>query len=84
MDLDAVRHALLTAVAVCPHTDADGLSAGAMALRARGEGAGDALLLAPGATPWGPRDALPDGLVAVLDQGVRPIDGPVVVVGVRA
>ncbi len=78
--LEAVRDALLAATVVCPHTDADGLAAGAMALRARGEGAADALLLPPGATPWGPRTHLPDGLVAILDQGVRGIDGPVVVI----
>ncbi len=78
--LQAIREALLEAQVVCPHTDADGLSAGAMALRARGEGADAAILLDPGETPWGLRDALPAGLVAILDQGVRAIDGPVVVV----
>lgn len=78
--LEEVREALLAAEAVCSHTDADGLAAGAMVLRARGEDAADAVVLEPGGTPWGPRTALPEGLVAILDQGVRPIDGPVVVV----
>ena len=39
MDL---RAAVLSADPVVPHTDADGLAAGAIALRARGEGAGAA------------------------------------------
>lgn len=80
MVLDDVRAALLTAEVVCPHTDADGLAAGAQVLRARGEGAAHALLLGPGQSPWGPRTVLPEGLVALLDQGVRALDGPVVVV----
>ncbi len=80
MRIEAIRDALLAAEVVCSHTDADGLGAAAQVLRARGEGADAALILAPGETPWGPRTRLPGGLVAILDQGVRAIDGPVVVV----
>ena len=65
------RAALLAADHVCPHTDADGLAAGAMVLRARGEGADAAVLLEPGQTPFGPSPDLPPGSVALLDQGVR-------------
>ena len=65
--------ALLTADVVCPHDDADGLAAGALALRARGEDADAALLLAHTQTPWGADPDLPAGAsVALLDQGVRP------------
>ncbi len=66
-----VREALLTADHVVPHTDADGLAAGALALRARGEGAGAAVLLGRGETPFGADPPLPPGSVAVLDWGVR-------------
>ena len=62
-----VRDRLLSVSAVVPHTDADGLAAGALALRARGEGADAAVLLGPGEVPWG-RFGEP---VAVLDWGVR-------------
>ena len=72
--LDA-RAALLAAAAVVPHTDADGLAAGALALRARGEGAEAAILLGRGETPWGAA-----GPVAILDWGVRAWDGEGVVV----
>jgi single-stranded-DNA-specific exonuclease len=67
---------LLDAAAVVPHTDADGLAAGAIALRARGEPASKAILLGRGENPFGPRDKLPAGLLAILDQGVRPFPGP--------
>jgi single-stranded-DNA-specific exonuclease len=77
--LSAARELLLAAEAVVPHTDADGLAAGAQVLRARGEAAEAALLLAPGATPWR-REGLPAGLVALLDLGIRPLDGPAVLV----
>lgn len=73
--LSAAREALLGAVAVVPHTDADGLAAGALALRARGEGAGAALLLGRGESPWRTPARLPDGPVALLDWGVRPFGG---------
>jgi hypothetical protein len=42
-------------------------------LRARGEGAGAAVLLRRGEVPFGPDPPLPDGEVAVLDWGVRPL-----------
>lgn len=75
MDLGRAREALQEAVAVVPHTDADGLAAGAIALRARGEAADAAVLLGRGRSPWNSADLLPDGPLAVLDQGLRP-DGP--------
>ncbi len=65
---------------VCPHTDADGLAAGAIVLRAGGEGADAAVLLAPGQTPFGPEPDLPPGSVALLDQGVRDLQRPGVIV----
>lgn len=77
---EAARAALLAAGSVVPHTDADGLAAGAIALRARGEGAGDAVLLGRGETPFGTEAALPPGSVAVLDWGVRRLDRPGVLV----
>jgi single-stranded-DNA-specific exonuclease len=84
--MDPSRQALLDAVAVVPHTDADGLAAGAIALRLRGEGAAAAILLGRGRTPFAERGqasdcggqasrpALPDGPLAILDWGIRPID----------
>src|SRR3954452_6136680 len=70
--------ALRNAVAVVPHTDADGLAAGAIALRERGERADAAVLLSRGQTPFAqpPPQALPDGALAVLDWGVRALDRP--------
>ena len=73
----AVREALLAAGVVVPHTDADGLAAGALALRARGERADAAVLLGRGATPWGQDFG---GSAAVLDWGVRPGAPPGVIV----
>lgn len=70
------REALSAAGAVVPHTDADGLAAGAIALRARGEGAGAAVLLDRGLTPWGEDAPIPAGPVAVLDWGVRDLHRP--------
>jgi single-stranded-DNA-specific exonuclease len=74
--LSRARLALRNAVAVVPHTDADGLAAGAIALRARGEDAGAAVLLDRGETPFAQPApaALPDGPLAVLDWGVRTLD----------
>ena len=63
-----------------PHTDADGLAAGALALRARGEDARAAVLLRRGETPFGPDAPLPPGSVAVLDWGVRRVERPGVLV----
>lgn len=74
------RQALLNAAAVVPHTDADGLAAGAIALRARGEGADAAVLLDRGQTPWAPDAPLPEGPLAVLDWGIREIDRPGVLI----
>jgi len=70
------RQALLAAVAVVPHTDADGLAAGAIALRARGEQAADAVLLGRGQTPFAPDAPLPEGPLAILDWGIRPTGRP--------
>jgi single-stranded-DNA-specific exonuclease len=70
--LAAVREALLSADHVAPHSDADGLAAAALVLRARGEDASDAVLLDRLQTPWGGTPDLPDGSIALLDQGVRP------------
>jgi single-stranded-DNA-specific exonuclease len=78
--LTRAHQALRNAVAVVPHTDADGLAAGAIALRARGEGAGEAVLLGRGQTPFAPGAELPDGPLAVLDWGMRPLDRPALVV----
>jgi single-stranded-DNA-specific exonuclease len=78
--MDRARQALRDAVAVVPHTDADGLSAGAIALRARGEGADAAVLLGRGETPFAPDARLPDGLLAVLDWGIRPMTRPALLV----
>src|SRR4051794_5061329 len=82
--LARARQALRQAVAVVPYTDADGLAAGAIALRERGEHAADAVLLARGMTPFAPGAPLPDGPLAVLDWGVRPLDRPGLLVGHHA
>ncbi|HYF25521.1 MAG TPA: hypothetical protein VD931_07275 [Baekduia sp.] len=74
------RELLARATAVVPHTDADGLAAGAIALRARGEDAGAAVLLGRGQTPWAPDAPLPDGALAILDWGVRELDRPALIV----
>lgn len=76
MNVAEARERLLAADVVVPHTDADGLAAGALTLRARGETADDALLLGRGQTPFGPEAALPRRSVAVLDWGVRPLSRP--------
>jgi single-stranded-DNA-specific exonuclease len=60
---------------VCPHTDADGLAAGALALAARGEDAAASLLLARGATPFDPGVLPEQRPVALLDWGVRSFRG---------
>ena len=74
--LERARSRLLEVDVVVPHTDADGLSAGAIALRARGEGASAAVLLGRGLTPFGADPPLPPGSVAVLDWGVRSLNRP--------
>ena len=78
--LAATRDALLVADHVAPHGDADGLAAGALALRARGEGADRACLLDRTRSPWGADPDLPDGRIALLDQGVRRFARPGVIV----
>lgn len=79
-DIEAARAALRAAVAVVCHTDADGLAAGAIALRHRGESADAAVLLDRGQTPFAPDAPLPDGLLAILDWGVRPLERAAVIV----
>lgn len=74
------REALLTATTIVPHTDADGLSAGALALRARGETAEAAVLLSRHESPWRSPDALPAGTPALLDWGVRPFPRPALMI----
>jgi single-stranded-DNA-specific exonuclease len=74
------RELLLRADYVVPHTDADGLAAGAIALRARGESAAAAVLLVRGQTPFGPKPPLPPGSAAVLDWGIRSLERPGVLV----
>jgi single-stranded-DNA-specific exonuclease len=74
------RLALRNAVAVVPHTDADGLAAGAIALRDRHEGADAAILLGRGESPWKAGAALPDGPLAILDWGMRDLERPAVIV----
>jgi single-stranded-DNA-specific exonuclease len=70
--LARIRGALLDAEHIAPHSDADGLAAAAIVLRARGETADHACLLTRTQTPWGEDPDLPDGSVALLDQGLRP------------
>jgi hypothetical protein len=83
-DLDAEVHlararmALRNAVAVVPHPGADGLAAGAIALRERGERAAAAVLL--DSDPFAPDAPLPDGPLAVLDWGIRSLDRPALLV----
>ncbi|MEX2386978.1 MAG: hypothetical protein WD534_03790 [Phycisphaeraceae bacterium] len=78
--LDRARQALDEAVVIVPHTDADGLAAGAIALRHRHEAADAAVLIGRGHTPFGPEAPLPQGAVAVLDWGVRPVYRPGLIV----
>jgi single-stranded-DNA-specific exonuclease len=77
---EEARRRLLTVDHVVPHTDADGLAAGALALRARGETAAAAVLLGRGETPFGPVPPLPQGSAAVLDWGVRALARPGILV----
>ena len=75
--MSRAREALAAASVVVPHTDADGLASGAMALRFRGEGAGAAVLIGRGDNPW---RSPPAGSPALLDWGVRAFPGPVLMV----
>jgi single-stranded-DNA-specific exonuclease len=68
--------AALAAGAVICHDDADGLSSGAIALRATGRSASDATLLPRGVTPWQGSELIPPGPLAVLDWGIQPLDRP--------
>jgi single-stranded-DNA-specific exonuclease len=74
------RQALRNVAAVVPQLDADGLAAGAIALRERGEGASEAVLLDRGVTPWTPDAPLPEGPLAILDWGMHEIDRPALIV----
>lgn len=74
------RVLLLSVDLVVPHTDADGLAAGALALRARRETASRAVLLDREQTPFAVPTPLPTGSVAVLDWGVRPLNRPGIIV----
>jgi hypothetical protein len=83
-DVDAEAHlararmALRNAVAVVPHPGADGLAAGAIALRLRRERASAALLL--DSDPFAPGAPLPDGPLAIIDWGIRALDRPALLV----
>ena len=78
--LAAARDRLTGAAAVVPHTDADGLASGAIALWAMKASPDKALLLGRGQTPFGPDAPLPKGTVAVLDWGVRQVCRPALIV----
>jgi single-stranded-DNA-specific exonuclease len=73
------RAELERADAIVPHTDADGLSAGAIAYRGVPRPP-IVVLLGRGQTPFGPDAPLPDGQVAVLDWGVREVARPGLIV----
>jgi single-stranded-DNA-specific exonuclease len=78
--LTRLRETLLAASSIVPHTDADGLSAGALALRARNEGADAAVLFTRHGSPWRSPDALPPGRPALLDWGVREFPRPALMI----
>jgi len=78
--LARARQALRQVSAVVPAPGADGLAAGAIALRARGEDAGAAVLLEPGETPYSAGASLPEGPLAVLDWGMRELGRPALIV----
>jgi single-stranded-DNA-specific exonuclease len=73
--LSATHEMLLASSFVCPHTDADGLAAGALALHVRGEAASAARLLPRGATPFDPDPLPPARPAVILDWGIRPFRG---------
>lgn len=62
--------------AVVPHTDADGLAAAAIALRFLDRPATFAVLLDRGQNPFNAAHSLPEGSLAILDQGIRQFDRP--------
>jgi single-stranded-DNA-specific exonuclease len=77
MDSSLTRaRAFLGTATVVPHTDADGLAAGAMALRATGRTADDALLFGRGGSPFASDASSTQGALALLDWGVRDIAAP--------
>jgi hypothetical protein len=82
-DLDAEAHiararmALRNATAVVARSGADGLAAGAIALRARGERAAEAVL---GVDPFAAGAHVPGGPLAILDWGIRALDRPALLV----
>ena len=76
--LDRARALLAEVAVIVPHTDADGLASGAIALRERGQPAGAAVLLGRGMTPW--HDPLAAGTPALLDWGVRSLEGPALII----
>ena len=82
-DLDAEAHiararmALRNATAVVARSGADGLAAGAIALRARGERAAEAVL---GVDPFAGGAQVPGGPLAILDWGIRALDRPALIV----
>jgi hypothetical protein len=78
--LTRLRETLLAASSIVPHTDADGLSAGALALRARNEGADAAVLFTRHGSPWRSPEALPPGRPALLDWGVREFPRPALMI----
>ena len=77
--VERARAALAAGTIIC-HDDADGLSSGAIALRATGRAADAAVLLPRGVTPWTDSAPIPDGPLAVLDWGIQPLDRPVLYV----
>ena len=73
--VERARTLLAESTVIC-HDDADGLSSGAIALRATGRSAHEALLMERGCTPWQADASLADGPLAVLDWGIQPLDRP--------
>jgi single-stranded-DNA-specific exonuclease len=76
--LDCARALLAEVATVVPHTAADGLAAGAIVLRERGQSAAAAVLFGRGETPW--RDPLAAGTPALLDSGMRSLEGPALII----
>ena len=78
VDVERARAALARVIEIVPHTDADGLAAGAIVSRELGRPADEALLLGRGRTPWSPDVQL--AMPALLDWGVRERLGPALVI----
>ena len=77
--LARARAALEQTEVLVPHTDADGLSAGAIAVRGIPHDV-QVVLLDRGQTPFGSAAPLPPGRVAILDWGVREVARPGLIV----